>query len=92
MVFEGTTATNATSTPSQNATDLISFSIAPKTGSAITARVGVVYGSSITYILYDEDIADGAAYVYPGNKIRILPNYSIYVEVSGNADYYFTII
>lgn len=92
MVFDGTTATNATSTASQNATDLISFSITSK-GGAITASVGVFFGSSITYILFDEDVAEGEAYIYLGNPIRILPEYKIFISVSGGtADYYFTIL
>jgi hypothetical protein len=93
MVFDGTTATNATSTASQNTTDIISFTIANKSGGAITASVGIFYGSAITYVLYNEPLggSDPNNYVYLGNRIRVLPDYQIFVSVSGTADYYFTI-
>jgi hypothetical protein len=92
MVFQGTTASSAISTASQNATDIVSYSIANKTLGAITVKVGIFYGSGITYILYNEALGAGETFIYTGDKIRVLPNYLIYVEASGSADYYFTIL
>lgn len=96
MVFDGTTASNATSIASGNATDIVSFTISNKTGGAVTVRVGIFYGSAIVYILYNEPLAAagsaGCNYVYLGEKIRVLPGYQIFVNVSGTCDFYFTIL
>jgi len=57
--------------------------------------VGIFYGSSITYILFEEPLAaSGTAtcnYIYSGNKIRVLPDYKIFISVNASCDYYFTI-
>lgn len=94
MVFNGTTATNATSEALLTAADIVSFSIANKSGGAVTVSVGLVYGSSITYLLYNEPLGGGTDpnnYVYLGGRITIPVNYSIFVSVSGTCDYYFTV-
>lgn len=91
MVFKGTTAATAESTPKNAAADIISFSLANKTGGAVTVRVALFYGSTITHILYDYSIPAGESYVYLGERIRVLPLYQIFVSVSGATDYYFTI-
>lgn len=91
MVFKGTTATTALSTASQNDTDIVSFSLANTTGGALTVTVGISYGSVMTYILYNQSVNAGNSYIYAGEPIRVLPNYTIFVSVSGSFDYYFTI-
>jgi hypothetical protein len=92
MVFHGTTATTAESPANNIESDIISFSIANTTGGSLTARVGIFYGSTIVYILYDKAINSGDSYIYSGEPIRVLPNYKIFVSFSGSMDYYFTII
>jgi hypothetical protein len=91
MVFKGNTSTTAESTPSKNESKIVSFSIANKTGGGITASVGIFLGSTITYVLYNKSIGTGDSYIYVGEIVKILPNYSIFISVSGSADYYFTI-
>lgn len=93
MVFNGTTATNATSETLSTAADIVSFSIANKSGGAVTVSVGIFYGSSVTYILYNEPLggSDPNNYVYLGERITIPTNHAIVVSCSGACDYYFTI-
>lgn len=91
MTFFGNTATAATSTPVNIPTVIESFSIANKTGGAITVSVGFVYGSSVTYILYNKSVNSGDSYIYSGEAITVEAEYSVYVSVSGSADYYFSI-
>lgn len=91
MVFDGSTSSTAVSETYNIESDIISYSIANKSGGAITAKVGLVYGSAITYILYDEALSSGETFIYPGERIRLRPNYRIFVEVSGSADFYFTL-
>jgi len=91
VVFKGTTATTATSTASAIPGDIISFSLANKTGGAITARVGILYGSTF-YILYDKSIATADSYIYTGEPIRLEANHQVYISVSGSCDYYMTIM
>lgn len=93
MVFEGSTSSSAISNALESAGDIVSFSIANKAGGALTVSVGIFYGSSISYILYNEPLggSDPQNYVYLGGRITIPKGYSIYVGVSGACDYYFTI-
>lgn len=95
MIFDGTTSSTAVSIASENATDIISYTICNKSGGAVTASVGIFYGSTITYILYQEPLAAAGSvtcnYVYLGEKIRVSPNYQILITVTGSCDYYFTI-
>jgi hypothetical protein len=91
MVFQGSTSSNATSTAANVVGQIVSFSIANKTGGANTVKVAIVYGSTVVYLLYNYSLASGESYVYVGNEITLLANYRIYVEVSGSADYYFSI-
>lgn len=92
MVFNGNTSSTAISTASQNATDIVSYTVANRSGGGITASIGIFLGSSITYILFNKSLAAGETYVYPGERIRVLPEHQIFVSVSGSADYYFTIL
>lgn len=92
MVFDGSTSTNVIGPALSIKSDIVSFSIANKTGGAITASVGIFLGSGITYILYNKSINSGESYIYIGERIRVLPLYSIFIAVSGSADYYFTIL
>jgi hypothetical protein len=91
MVFNGSTSSNATSVALESSGDIVSYTIANKSGGAITASVGIFYGSSITYILYNEAIGAGETYVYLGGVVNIQSGYAVFVSVSGSADYYFTI-
>lgn len=91
MVFKGNTSTNVSSTAANIASEIAGFSIANKTGGSITIKVAVVYGSTIVYLLYGHTLAMGTSYVYSGNPITVPPNYNVYVEVSGDSDYYFSI-
>ena len=93
MVFDGTVTTTAISNPFDTAADIVSFSIANKSGGAVTVKVGIFFGSSITYILYDEPLggSDPANYVYLGGRITIPTGYAIFVSASAACDYYFTI-
>lgn len=89
-VFEGNTATSATSTANNITSVIVSFSLANKTGGGITASVGVLYGSTI-FILYNKSISTGDSYIYSGKEISVPAEYQIYVSVSGSCDYYFSI-
>jgi hypothetical protein len=91
-VFRGTTATTAESNARNIETDIISFSLANKTGGAITASVGIFLGSTITYILFNKSINTGDSYIYSGEPIRVLKSNQIFISVSGSTDYYFTIL
>ncbi len=95
-VFKGNTASTATSEANNIPSDIISFSIANKTGGTITASVGVLYGSTATYFLYTKPLAAAGAleseYIYTGKPIRIEANHQIFVSVSGSTDFYFTIL
>lgn len=93
MVFKGSTSGTAISTASENATNIISFTLADTSGSANQVSVGIFYGSTITYLLKNESLAgsDPVTYVYIGNPIKVLPGYQIVVTASGACDYYFSI-
>ena len=93
MVFEGTTATSEQSVTFETSADIVSFSIANKSGGAVTVSVGIFYGSSITYIIYNEPLggSDPENYVYLGGRITVPTGYAISVSVSAICDFYFTI-
>lgn len=93
-VWSGNTPTNKTSDAYNIPAKIISFSLANKTGGSITARVGILYGSTFD-ILYNMPLAAagsaGSGYVYDGEPI-ILPAYNqIYVSFSGLCDFRFSI-
>jgi hypothetical protein len=89
-VFSGNTATNKTSAAYNIPAKIISFSLVNKTGGAITAIVGIVYGSTFD-VLYNEPLAAAGKYIYNGGEM-ILPAYNqIYISVSGSTDFYFSI-
>lgn len=92
--FFGNTATTATDTAKTIPAQIVSFSIANKTGGAITASVGLLYGSTF-YIIYQHPLAasgsSGSEYVYSGNPVLLPVGYQIFVSVSGSADYLFTL-
>lgn len=89
-VFGGTTATNATSTAYNIPTTIVGFSLANKTGGAITVSIGVLYGSTF-YFLFNHSLGAGVEYVYEGNEILVEANRQIYIAASGSCDYYVTI-
>jgi len=93
MVFDGTANTTAESSSFDTAADIVSFSLANKTGGAITASVGIFFGSAITYILFNEPLggSDPLNYVYLGGRITVPTGYAIFISVSGACDYYFTV-
>lgn len=91
MVFDGNTSSTAVSDVFDISGDIQSFSLANKSGGAITASVAIFFGSAITYILFEEDIADGENYIYLGGPIRIVKGYQLLVSASGSCDYYFSI-
>jgi hypothetical protein len=90
-VVSGNTSSSFNSAAQTNASRIISFSLCNKTGGAVTASVGIFYGSTIVYILYNKSVATADSYIYTGNPITIPVNYNIYVNVSGSTDYYFSI-
>lgn len=89
--FSGNTSTSATSTAYDIPSKILSFSIANKTGGAVTASVGVLYGSTF-YFIYNKSIATAESYIYSGEEIIVPANYQIYVAVSGDCDYYFSLV
>jgi len=91
-IFFGVTATSQTNNPINIPYKVRSFSLANKTGGGITVSVGVVFGSAVTYWLYNKALAAGENYVWLGEEISVEPNYSIFVSASGACDYYFSII
>jgi len=90
-VFFGVTATSETNNPINIPHMIKSFSLANKTGGGITVSIGVVFGSSVTYWLYNKALAAGENYVWPGEEILVESNYSIFVSASGACDYYISI-
>ena len=74
---------------------IVSFSLANKTGGAITARVGIIYGSTFD-VLYNVPLAaagsSGCSYIYAGEPILLPANNAIFLTFSGLCDYYFTIL
>jgi hypothetical protein len=92
--FSGNTATNATSTAYDVPSKIISFSLANKTGGAITVSIGVLYGSTF-YFLYTHPLAAAGAadseYIYLGAEILIPANRQIYIAATGSCDYYVTV-
>jgi type II secretory pathway component PulF len=89
-VFSGSTSTSASSSPYNLAAFIRSFSISNKSGSALTAVVSVLYGSTNTEIIRTS-IEAGETYVSPGNPITLAAERTIYVLVNGSCDYYFSI-
>lgn len=91
MVFKGTTSSTANSEPANIASDIISFTIANKGGGAAEVSIGIVYGSTITYLYFEKTINANDVSTYSGNIIRVLPNYHIFISTNVEIDYYFTI-
>lgn len=93
-VFKGNTATTATSTAKTIPASIVSFSVANKTGGAVTASVGILYGSTF-YIIYTKPLAAagsaGSEYIYAGEPITLPIGNQIFVSVSGSCDYYFSL-
>ncbi len=90
-VFSGNITSNATSTAYPSPTKIVSFSLANKTGGNVDVSVGIFYGSSIAYILYQKQVVTKDSYIYLGEEILVPANYQIYIAVSGSTDYYFTL-
>lgn len=91
MVFSGNTATSAASVVFESPVTIKSFSITNKTGGAVTINVSVLYGSTNTWISpLDKSVAANDFYE-DDKKIVIQPGRQIYISVSGQVDYYFTI-
>lgn len=93
-VQSGNTAATRTLASFNINSKIISFSLANKTGGAITATVGIVYGSTFD-ILYNSPLAaagsSGSSYVYSGKPIILPALNAIFISVSGSADFYFSI-
>lgn len=89
--FSGNTSSTAASSSYTISSDIVSFSVANKTGGAVTASVALFFGSTIHYILYNKSISTGDSYIYSGNEILLPIGYQIFVSVSGSCDYIFTI-
>lgn len=88
--FYGNTSTSATQTFTCAAT-IKTFNITNKTGGAVTINVSILYGSTNTWITpYNKSVAMNDFYE-DDKEIDILPGSSIYVQVSGNCDFYFSI-
>jgi len=88
--FIGNTATTATMSALAQPAFIISFSLANKTGGAITASVGLLQGSTF-YVIYNKSISSADSYIYSGKEILIPIGYQLYVSVSGSCDYIFNI-
>lgn len=89
-VFFGTTSSSAIGDAINIPYKVKSFSVANKTGGSITVSVGVVYGSTIVYWLYNEPLNSGENYVWLGDEILIESGYAIFVSASASCDYYFS--
>lgn len=85
-VFKGNTATTATDTAKTIPASIVSFSLANKTGGAITASLGMLYGSTF-FILYNKSIATGDSYIYSGNPVTLPIGYQVFISASGSCDY-----
>jgi hypothetical protein len=93
-VQSGNVSGSRTLTPFNINSRIISFSLANKTAGAITARVGIIYGSTFD-ILYNTPLAAagsaGCGFIYVGNPIELPAYNAIFVSFSGLCDYFFTI-
>lgn len=89
--FFGITATAVTSDALNIPAKIKTFSLCNKTGGAITVSAGIVYGSGVTYWVFNMSLDAGENYVWPGEEILLEVNYSIYVAASGACDYFFTL-
>ena len=90
--FFGTTTTTAIGDAINIPYMVKSFSIANKTGGSVTVSAGIVFGSTVVYWLYNESLAAGENYVWPGEEILVEAGYAIFVTASGSSDYYFSIL
>jgi len=89
--FAGNTTTTAIGDSYATPATIVGFSLANKTGGAVTASVAIFLGSTIYYILYNKSIATGDSYIYVGGDILIPIGYQVYVSVSGSTDFIFNI-
>lgn len=74
---------------------IISFSLANKTGGAITVTVGIIYGSTFDILYNNALTASGSAgcgYVYVGPPILLPALNAVFLSVSGSTDFYFSIL
>lgn len=91
-VFSGNTSSSATSTAYDNPVLIKSFSVTNKTASGVTVSVSILYGSTNTMIT-PLNITVAPNEIFEDSKgILVLPGRQIYVLVSGDCDYYFTLI
>lgn len=90
-VISGNTASTYTSVAYNIPAIIKSFSLANKTGGAITATIGVVYGSTFD-ILFNDALTAGQSYVYSGKDILLPALNRIFISVSGSTDFYITIL
>jgi len=89
--FEGNTSSSAISTAYTIPVEIKSFSLVNKTGGAITANVSILYGSTNISIIPLNKSISANDYFSDTRRILIPTGYQIYVLVSGNCDYYFTL-
>lgn len=90
-IFNGNTSTSATSISYDIPSRITFFSLVNKTGGTVKVDVAIVYGSSVTYILYQHSITSADPQYNIADPILLLDGRSIYVSVNGSTDYYFAI-
>lgn len=90
-VINGNTSGSYNSASFTNPAKIMSFSFANRTGGAVTVSIGIFYGSSITYILYNTSLPTAESYIYSGEPIILPSNHQIYINVSGSTDYYISL-
>lgn len=90
-VIFGNTSTSATSTAYGTAVTINSLSVTNKSGSSVEINISILYGSTNTWIS-PYNLTLNAGEIYEDDKpILLLPNHIIYISVTGNCDYYFSI-
>jgi hypothetical protein len=90
-VFSGSTSTSALSTAYNIPATIKSFSITNKSGGAVTVNVSVLYGSTNIWVTeLNKSLAAGEI-LEDSKEIKLLAGRQIYVLVSGQCDYYFSI-
>lgn len=91
-IFSGNCTTSANSTPYGIEYKIKSIRLVNKTGGVITVNASILYGSTNTWITpFNKSLAANEIYVYDPCDIALIPDASIYVLVSGNCDYYFSL-
>lgn len=90
-VFKGNTSTSALSGAYENALDIVSLKVENKSAGTVTINISILYGSTNVLLTpYNLSLTVGQGWE-DDDIINLLPGYQIYVLVTGNCDYYFSL-